>query len=131
MAASESVSMENHPPSGTRKPVIVNFEDIPGTPCPCGSARRAFTDVPDFPCTIHVTEISAQAKRHYHKRLTETYYFLECGAGAGMDLDDETIPVKPGMSILIPPGVRHRAIGKMKVLIVVFPKFDPADEWLD
>ena len=33
-----------------------------------------------------------------------------------MQLDDEIIPVKPGMCVMIPPGVRHRAIGEMKVL---------------
>jgi hypothetical protein len=27
--------------------------------------------------------------------------------------------------------VRHRAIGRMKVLIVALPKFDAADEWFD
>ena len=37
----------------------------------------------------------------------------------------------PGMCVMIPPGVRHRAIGEMKVLIVVLPKFDPVDEWFD
>ena len=47
-----------------------------------------------------------------------------------MELDGEQIPVKPGLAILIPPRVRHRAVGRMKVLIVVFPKFDPADEHL-
>ena len=110
---------------------IVDFSDIPGTPCPCGTARRAFTDVEGFPATVHVTEISADAQTHYHKRLTETYYFLECGPDAQMELDGELVAVKPGMSILIPPGTRHRAVGKMKVLILVMPKFDPADEWLD
>ncbi len=48
-----------------------------------------------------------------------------------MQLDDELIPVHAGMSIVIPPGVRHRAVGTMKVLIVVLPKFNPADEWFD
>jgi quercetin dioxygenase-like cupin family protein len=48
-----------------------------------------------------------------------------------MQLNDEVLDVRPGMSILIRPGTRHRAIGKMKVLIVVFPKFDPEDEWFD
>jgi hypothetical protein len=28
-------------------------------------------------------------------------------------------------------GTRHRAVGRMKVLLVVFPKFDAADEWFD
>jgi len=110
---------------------LVDFAQIPGTPCPCGAARRALAEVDDFPGTIHVTEISADARLHYHKRLTETYYFLECGADAQMQLDDEIIPVRPGMCVMIRPGVRHRAIGKMKVLIVVLPKFDPQDEWFD
>ena len=110
---------------------VVDFATIAGTPCPCGTARRAFADVEDFPGTIHVTEISANAKTHYHKRLTETYYFLECEDDARMQLDDEVIDVHPGMGVMIRPGVRHRAIGRMKVLIVVLPKFDPADEWFD
>jgi mannose-6-phosphate isomerase-like protein (cupin superfamily) len=48
-----------------------------------------------------------------------------------MQLDEDLVPVRPGMCVMIRPGVRHRAIGSMKVLIVVYPKFDPADEWFD
>ncbi len=110
---------------------LADFSNIEGVPCPCGTARRAFADVDTFPGTLHVTEISENARKHYHKTLTETYYFLECGPDAKMELDDEIIPVKTGVSIVIPPGVRHRALGSMKVLIVVLPKFDPADEWFD
>lgn len=110
---------------------IVDFADIPGTPCPCGIARRAFADVEDFPATVHVTDIREDAQVHYHKRLTEAYYFLECADDAAMHLDGERIPVRTGMSILIPPGVRHSALGKMRVLIVAMPKFDPSDEWFD
>ena len=107
---------------------VVEFDQLPGVSCPCGTARRAFADADDFPGTIHRTEITTDAKPHYHRRLTEAYYFLECAPEAKMQLDDELIPVKPGTSILIPPGVVHRAVGRMTVLIVVFPKFDPADE---
>ena len=39
--------------------------------------------------------------------------------------------MKPGVAILIPPGVRHRAVGRMTILNVVVPPFDPADEWFD
>jgi mannose-6-phosphate isomerase-like protein (cupin superfamily) len=117
--------------TGQRGYEVADFADIPGVACPCGVARRAFADVEDFPGTIHVTEIHADARTHYHKRLTETYFFLECGPGARMQVDDELIEVRPGMSVLIRPGTRHRAVGKMKVLIVVFPKFDPQDEWFD
>ncbi len=110
---------------------MTDFTRMPGVACPCGTARRAFADVEDFPGTIHVTEIAADARRHYHKRLTETYYFLECGPEAQIELDDEVLPVHPGMCVLIRPGTRHRAIGRMKVLILVLPKFDPQDEWFD
>ncbi len=110
---------------------IVDFSEVSSVSCPCGAARRAFSEVEEFPGTVHVTEISEDAKRHYHKRLTETYYFLDCSADAQMQLDDELIAVKPGMCILIPPGVRHRAVGEMRVLIFVLPKFDPSDEWFD
>ncbi len=110
---------------------IVDFAEIPGVPCPCGTARRAYGDVEAFPATIHVTQISREARIHYHKHLTEAYYFLECSPGAAMHLDGEIVPVHPGMSILIPPGVRHSALGEMRVLIVAIPKFDPADEHFD
>ncbi len=110
---------------------IADFSTIAGVPCPCGTARRAFADVADFPATVHVTEISADAELHYHKRLTETYYILECGPDAHMQLDDDVIPLRPGLCILIRPGVRHRAMGQMKVLIIALPKFDPTDEWFD
>ncbi len=110
---------------------VVDFAEVPGVPCPCGTARRAFADAPEFPGTIHVTEIAEDARLHHHRTLTETYYVLESAADARMQLDDDLIPLRPGVCVMIPPGVRHRAIGRMKVLIVVFPKFDPADEWLD
>ena len=110
---------------------LVDFSKVPGVSCPCGTARRAFADVEEFPGTVHVTEISADAELHYHKRLTEMYYVLQCDAEAQMQLNDELIPLKTGMCVLIPPGVRHRAVGKMKVLILVLPKFDGSDEWFD
>lgn len=123
--------MTTSPAANQRNYTLIDFSTLPGVPCPCGVARRALADVEDFPGTIHRTEISANAQRHYHKTLTETYYFLECEPDARMELDDEIIPVRPDMCVVIRPGVRHRAIGRMTVLIVVLPKFDPADEWFD
>ena len=109
----------------------VDFAAIAPVRCSCGSARRGFSGVPEFPGTIHVTEISEDAQTHYHKQLTETYYILECGPDAAMELDSQRLDVRPGCSVVIPPGVRHRAVGKMRVLIVVLPEFDSADEWFD
>jgi mannose-6-phosphate isomerase-like protein (cupin superfamily) len=122
------LALMNSAPSGYQ---IVDFATLPGIPCPCGTARRAFADTTDFPATVHVTEISVDARLHYHRHTTEVYYFLECDAAARMQLNDEIIAVRPGMAILIRPGTRHRAIGRMKVLIVAQPKFDPSDEFED
>ena len=108
-----------------------DFADIAGVPCPCGTARRAFADVAEFPGTVQITEIAENARRHYHKTLTETYFFLKCEDDAQMELDGEIIPIRERQCIVIPPGVRHRALGRMTVLIIVLPKFDPADEWFD
>lgn len=113
------------------KATIADYAEIPGVECPCGIARRAFSDVEESPVTVHVTDITRNARTHYHKRITEVYYFLECQPGAQMELDGELIDAKPGIAIMIPPGVRHRAVGEMKVLIVAHPKFDPRDEWFD
>jgi len=73
---------------------LVDFATIPGVPCPCGTARRALADIEDYPGTIHVTEIALDNLLHYHKRLTETYYFLECEPGAQMQLNDEVLDVR-------------------------------------
>ena len=110
---------------------VVDFVQLPAVACPCGQAQRAFTEVTDFPATIHVTHIQEDARLHYHKRLTEVYYFLQCADDAQLQLDDQLLAVHPGMCVMIRPGTRHRAIGEMKVFITVFPKFDPGDEWFD
>src|SRR5438128_2296872 len=88
---------------------FVDFAAIEPVPCPCGQARRALAEIADFPGTLHVTDISAQAQRHYHKQLLETYYVLECEPDAQLELDDELVAVRPGSCVMIRPGTRHRA----------------------
>jgi mannose-6-phosphate isomerase-like protein (cupin superfamily) len=107
---------------------VVDFDQLPGVPCPCGVSHRAFLDLADYPASIHRTEITPGAKAHYHRRLTETYYILQCEPGAQIELDGQTFPVKPGMCIVIRPGCVHRGLGRMTILNFVLPKFDPTDE---
>jgi len=107
---------------------VIDFDQLPGQACPCGTSRRALLDEPDFPGTIHRTEISVDAQLHYHRRLIEVYYILECADDARMQLNDDLVPIRAGICIYIPPGVRHRAVGQMTVLIVVLPGHDPSDE---
>jgi hypothetical protein len=109
---------------------ITDLESLPAVPCPCGLARRGLQDCTTFPGTIHRTTITRQAQKHWHRTMTETYYILECSSDAAMELDDQLLPVRPGMCIVIPPGITHRAIGQMEILNIVLPKFDPQDEFL-
>ncbi len=109
--------------------MIARFDDIDAVRCPCGFSRRAFLS-PDNPtATMHIVDIEADAQVHYHKKLTEVYLVLE-GEGQ-MELDSQTVPVKPYTAIFIKPGCRHRAVGKMRIVNVSIPAFDPEDEWFD
>jgi hypothetical protein len=110
---------------------IVDFQSLQPIECPCGIARRALMDELSVPYSLHLTEIAADARSHYHRRITETYLILECAEEAQLELDGCQIPVRPLMAIVIYPGTRHRAVGKMKVAIIASPKFDPQDEWMD
>ena len=108
---------------------VTQMDDIDPVACPCGQARRAFAGPDNDVATLHVTDISADARVHYHKKLTELYLILE-GEGH-MDLDGDTVPVQPFSAILIQPGCRHRAVGSFRVVVVAIPAFDAEDEWFD
>lgn len=108
---------------------IEQLDSLPAQPCPCGWTRRGFVAVEQSPASIHQVNILEEARTHYHKIMTEIYVVLE-GSGQ-MELDGQRIPVRPMTSVLIRPGCRHRAIGRLKVLNIAIPRFDPADEWFD
>jgi mannose-6-phosphate isomerase-like protein (cupin superfamily) len=108
---------------------VAQLPELPPIPCPCGTARRAFADAPSTLLSVHLTEISEEARTHYHRRLTETYVVIE---GEGwLELDGERVPLRPLTAVTIRPGCRHRAVGKLKLLNFVVPAFDPEDEWFD
>jgi mannose-6-phosphate isomerase-like protein (cupin superfamily) len=115
----------------SQPPAVVDLAALAPVRCPCGWARRAFRDLPDAPASLHQVDIEDDARAHYHKGHTEIYYILECGADAAVELDGERVPVRPGSAVMIPPLTRHRAVGRMKILNVAVPPFDPADEWFD
>ena len=129
VAARQTATFFN--PRDAVKPIVADINSISPVRCPCGFARRAFADVPGAPASVHRVEIQVDARTHYHKVQTETYYVLECEANAAIELNGELVPVAVGTAIMIPPGVRHRAVGRMTILNVVVPPFDEADEWFD
>ncbi|MGJ8678974.1 cupin domain-containing protein [Paraglaciecola sp.] len=111
--------------------MIEHLDDITAVKCPCGDSKRAFVTPENSVATLHLVDISEDAKLHYHKKMTEIYVILEAEEGAYMQLDDEKVPVKAMSSIFIKPGCRHKAVGKMKILNMPVPAFDPTDEYFD
>ena len=76
-------------------------------------------------------DILEDARTHYHKDHTEIYVILETDGACFVELDGALVPVRPLSTILIKPGCRHRAVGKMKIINTSIPPFDAADEWFD
>lgn len=109
--------------------LIEQLDSLEGQPCPCGIARRAFCPPDNQVASIHLVDISEEARVHYHKVMTEIYLILE-GEGY-LELDGQQVPVKPMTTVMIQPGCRHRAVGKMKIINIPIPAFDPEDEWFD
>ena len=108
---------------------MVQMDEVDPVRCPCGFAKRAFASPENKTATLHMVDIQSDSKTHYHKKLTEIYLVLE-GEGE-IELDGKRFPVRPMSAIMIKPGCRHRAIGKLKIINVPVPAFDPEDEWFD
>ncbi len=109
--------------------MIADFDEITPVKCPCGSSRRAFLDPGNTAASMHIVDIEQDSRVHYHRRLTEVYLVLE-GSGR-IELDGQAFGLKPLTAVLIKPGCRHRAVGKMRIVNVSIPPFDPDDEWFD
>jgi mannose-6-phosphate isomerase-like protein (cupin superfamily) len=107
---------------------IAQLDQLPSSRCPCGFARRAFAESGNA-ASMHVVDIEADSRAHYHKKMTEIYLVLE-GEGQ-IELDGRLFPVKPMTAIYIRPGCRHRAVGKLKIVNIPVPAFDESDEWFD
>ena len=108
---------------------LAQLDQVPPVDCPCGQARRAFAEPGNELATVHLTDISADSRTHYHQRMTEIYVVLE-GHGT-IELDGQAYPLKPLTSVMIHPGCRHRATGNLRILNIPIPAFDEADEHFD
>ena len=80
------------------------------------------------PGTVHLLDVKQDSEPHFHLRMTEFYTILE-GEGC-LELDGEAVPVRPMDTVMIRPGCVHRPVGRMKILNVAVPGFDPADEYI-
>ena len=84
----------------------------------CGQIRPLIEEKDGAAAEVHHLEIT-EAKLHYHQRTDEVYYILE-GEGR-MRLDDNEIELYSGITVYVPRGMKHKAWGRLKVLVVCIP----------
>jgi mannose-6-phosphate isomerase-like protein (cupin superfamily) len=84
----------------------------------CGQIRPLVEEKDGAAAEVHHLEIT-DAKLHFHQRTDEIYYVLH-GSGR-MRLDDAEIELHAGVTVYVPRGVRHKAWGNLKVLVVCIP----------
>ena len=85
----------------------------------CGQIRPLIEEKDGAAAEVHHLEIT-DAKLHYHERTDEIYYIIE-GEGR-MRLNDEEIELHSGITVYVPRGVKHKAWGRLTVLVVCIPR---------
>ena len=85
----------------------------------CGQIRPLIEEKDGAAAEVHHLEIT-DAKLHYHEKTDEIYYIID-GHGR-MRLGDEEIELHAGVVVYVPRGVKHRAWGQLKVLVVCIPR---------
>ena len=93
--------------------------DVPAWAETCGQIRPVIEEQDAAAAEVHHLEIT-DAKLHFHERTDEIYYVLD-GEGR-MRLDDEEIELHRGVVVYVPRGVKHRAWGRLEVLVVCIPR---------
>jgi mannose-6-phosphate isomerase-like protein (cupin superfamily) len=85
----------------------------------CGQIRPVLEEKDGAAAEVHHLEIT-NAKLHFHQRTDEIYYVLD-GQGR-MQLDEQEIELHKDVVVYVPRGVKHRAWGDLKVLVVCIPR---------
>jgi len=85
----------------------------------CGQIRPLIEEKDGAAAEVHHLEIT-NAKLHYHEHTDEIYYVL--GGSGKMLLDDQEIELRPDVTVYVPRGVKHKAWGELKVLVVCIPR---------
>lgn len=85
----------------------------------CGQIRPLIEEKDNAAAEVHHLEIT-DAKLHYHERTDEVYYVI--GGQGWMQLDGSEIELSEGVIVYVPRGVKHKAWGNLKVLVVCIPR---------
>ena len=94
----------------------------------CGFRKSVITKDDQTRVSISHLRIN-ESREHYHKVMEEIYYVLR-GEGAIL-LDGKRLPIGPGDSVVIRPGVRHHSEGDIEVLIICCPPYEDGDCYFD
>lgn len=82
-----------------------------------------------FTIVVEIYEPGGATPPNVHKQAVEFFYILQ-GQGEGI-CDGQTVPLKPGSTLLLPPGkehvVRNTGPGKLYALTVMVPNEDFAE----
>jgi|SRR5882762_10167589 len=85
----------------------------------CGQIRPLIEEKDGAAAEVHHLEIT-DAKLHYHQRTDEIYYVI--GGQGRMVLDATEIELREGVVVYVPRGVKHKAWGNLKVLVICIPR---------
>src|SRR5438309_1966312 len=77
----------------------------------CGQIRPLLEEKDGAAAEVHHLEIT-DAKLHFHQHTDEVYYVL----------DGTEIELHKDVTVYVPRGVKHRAWGDLKVLVVCIPR---------
>lgn len=113
-----------NPPPAAQTVLRRGLEEVQPWQETCGQIRPLIDEKDHAAAEVHHLEIT-NAKLHYHQRTDEIYYVLE-GTGR-MQLDDQEIDLRKDVTVYVPRGVKHRAWGNLKVLVVCIPRGVLAD----
>jgi len=109
--------------------MVAHFDRIDVETCSCGYIQRAFISPENQTASLHLLDVTDDAKTHYHKEHTEIYLVL---SGDGyIEAGGKLIPLKPETAVLIKPGCRHCAGGHMRIANISIPTYNPKDEYFN
>ena len=84
----------------------------------CGQIRPLIEEKDGAAAEVHHLEMT-NATLHYHEHTDEIYYVL--GGQGKMSLDGTELELSKDVVVYVPRGVKHRAWGDLKVLVVCIP----------
>lgn len=102
-------------------PVVVkHLDSVKPERGSCGVRRRLI--LADDCAALGLSHVAIHdAREHFHRASSEIYYVL--GGEGSLRVGSETVPLRAGTTVLVPPGVRHCAVSSrdLEVLVIMSP----------